>query len=59
MQAIILEKTGDPSHFKIQKVEDPKPKKNEVVIKHNAVGVNFLTFVFAKDNTNFLLFQQF
>jgi NADPH2:quinone reductase len=41
MQAIILQKIGGPENLKIQEVPDPKPKKNEVVVKHQSVGVNF------------------
>ena len=48
MQAIVLHKIGDASHFKIEKVEDPKPKKDEVVIKHTAIGVNFFDVCFRR-----------
>lgn len=48
MQAIVLHKTGDAGHLKIEKVEDPKPKKTEVVIKHGAVGVNFFDVSFRR-----------
>jgi NADPH2:quinone reductase len=41
MQAIILTKNGDVSCLKIKKVDDPKAKKNEVVIRQTAIGVNF------------------
>jgi NADPH2:quinone reductase len=46
MQAIVLHKIGDASHLKLEKVEDPKPKKREVVIKHLAVGINFFDVAF-------------
>ena len=42
MQAIIIEKTGDSSVFKIAKVEDPKIKKNEVLVRNKAIGISFL-----------------
>jgi NADPH2:quinone reductase len=48
MQAIILHKTGDANHFKIEKTEDPKPKKDEVVVKHTAIGVNFFDVCFRR-----------
>jgi NADPH:quinone reductase len=48
MQAIILNKAGDAGHLKITKVEDPKPKKEEVVIKQTAIGVNFFDVAFRR-----------
>ena len=48
MQAILLHKTGDASHLKIEKVDDPKPKKNEVVVKQKAIGVNFFDVAFRR-----------
>jgi NADPH2:quinone reductase len=48
MQAIILHKTGDAGHLKIEKVEDPKPKRDEVLIKHSAIGVNFFDVAFRR-----------
>lgn len=41
MQAIVLHKIGGPENLKIENVEDPKPKKNEVIVKNNAIGINF------------------
>jgi NADPH:quinone reductase len=48
MQAIVLEKTGDAGHLKIKKIEEPKPKKNEVLVKHTAIGVNFFDICFRR-----------
>jgi len=48
MQAIILESTGSASHLKIKKVEEPKPKQNEVLIRHTAIGVNFFDVCFRR-----------
>jgi len=48
MQAIIIQKTGDSSILKVTKAEDPKPKKNEVVVKHTAIGVNFFDVSFRR-----------
>jgi NADPH2:quinone reductase len=49
MQAIVLNKTGDVKQLKLdKKYPDPKPKKNEVVIRHTAIGVNFFDIAFRK-----------
>ena len=49
MQAIVLGKPGDASHLKLdKKYPDPKPKKQEVVIKHKAVGINYFDVAFRK-----------
>ncbi len=48
MQAIILPKVGDASQLKIKKVDDPKAQKNEVVVRHTAIGVNFFDIAFRK-----------
>lgn len=47
MQAIVLNKAGD--NLKIQKVEDPKPKQGEVLIKQTAIGVNFFDICFHRN----------
>lgn len=46
MQAIIINKTGGPNVLKIQKVADPKPRSNEVLIRHTAIGINFFDAAF-------------
>ena len=49
MQAILLKKIGDASRLKLdKKFPDPIPKKNEVIIKHSAVGVNFFDIALRK-----------
>jgi NADPH2:quinone reductase len=48
MQAIILHKTGDAHHLKIEKLEDSKPKKDEVLIRQTAIGVNFFDVAFRR-----------
>ncbi len=48
MQAILLRKIGDAGNLKIEKVEAPKPKKDEVLIRHSAIGVNFFDVAFRK-----------
>jgi NADPH2:quinone reductase len=47
MQAIVLEKAG--GSLKIAKIDDPKPKQNEVLIKQTAIGVNFFDVSFKRD----------
>lgn len=41
MQAIVLHKIGGPENLKIENVEDPKPKKDEVIVQNKAIGINF------------------
>jgi NADPH2:quinone reductase len=41
MKAYILHKSGSVSNLKLENLEDPDPRSNEVVIKHTAIGVNF------------------
>ncbi len=48
MQAIIFNKTGDNKVLKIEKVEDPKIKNDEVLIRHTAIGVNFFDVAFRR-----------
>jgi NADPH2:quinone reductase len=48
MQAFILEKSGGIDVLKLQKIEDPKPKKDEVLIRHTAIGVNFFDICFRR-----------
>ncbi|MDX2083665.1 MAG: quinone oxidoreductase [Rickettsiales bacterium] len=48
MQAIILSKIGDANHLQIKKVDEPKANKNEVIVKHSAIGVNFFDVAFRR-----------
>ena len=41
MKAVILQKPGVAGHLKIKKVDEPKIKRDEVLIKHTAIGINF------------------
>jgi NADPH2:quinone reductase len=41
MQAIIINKTGGVDVLKMKEVEDPKAGKDQVLIRHTAIGVNF------------------
>ena len=42
MQVISLSKTGNPDVLKIEKQEELKPQKNEVVVRNMAIGVNHI-----------------
>ena len=46
MQAILLHKIGGPENLKIENVEDPKPKKDEVIVQNKAIGINFFDHAF-------------
>ncbi len=46
MQAIVLNSAG--GSLKIEKLEDPKPKKGEVLIRQTAIGVNFFDICFRR-----------
>ena len=46
MQAIVLHKVGAPDNLKIENVEDPKPKKDEVIVNNKAIGINFFDHAF-------------
>ncbi len=48
MQAIVLHKVGDARHLKVEKVGDVKPKRNEVLIRQSAIGVNFFDVSFRR-----------
>lgn len=48
MQAIVLKDVGDPSKLKLAKVADPKIRKNDVLIKQTAIGVNFSDICYRK-----------
>lgn len=48
MQALVLSKQGDFNSIKVEEVADPKPKSNEIIVKHNFAGINFFDYAFAK-----------
>lgn len=47
MQAIVLHSAG--GSLKLEKLEDPKPKKGEVLIRQTAIGVNFFDISFRRN----------
>jgi len=46
MQAIVLKATGSEKNFAITEIEDPKFRKNEVLIKQTTIGINFFDILF-------------
>lgn len=49
MKAIILEKTGDAKLLKIKEIDAPKKfKKDDVLVRHTAIGVNFFDICFRR-----------
>ena len=48
MQAIVINKTGGAGVLKFTKLPDPKPKKDEVVVRNTAIGVNFFDISFRR-----------
>ncbi len=48
MQAIIINKIGDHGVLKIKNIDEPKPKKDEVLVRHTAIGVNFFDVSFRR-----------
>jgi len=42
MKAIRFERTGGPDVLETAEVEVPSPKAGEILVRHAAVGVNFL-----------------
>lgn len=50
MKAYILHKIGSSANLKIENIEDPDPRSEEVVIKHTAIGINFFDSSFRRGN---------
>lgn len=46
MKAITLQKSGGAGNLKIKEVDDPKIKKDEVLVKNNAIGINYFDVAF-------------
>ncbi|WP_374578768.1 quinone oxidoreductase [Phenylobacterium sp.] len=42
MKAIRIERTGGPEVLEVAQVEVPTPKPGEILVRHEAVGVNFI-----------------
>jgi NADPH:quinone reductase len=54
MQAIILDKIGDVKSLKIKEIEDPKKfGKDDVLIKHSAIGINFFDIAIRRGQYKF------
>ena len=53
IQAIILEKKGDAKNLKNSIISLQDPKKNEVQIRHSAIGINFFDVCFRKNSLFF------
>ena len=41
MKAFILNKPGGINNLKLETIDVPQPRKNEVLIKHSAIGINY------------------
>ena len=48
MKSIIIKETGNYSVLKLVETEIPKPKKDQVLIKQTAIGVNFFDICFRR-----------
>ena len=46
MKAFILNKPGAANSLKLENIDVPQPRKNEVLIKHKAIGVNYFDIHF-------------
>ena len=42
MQAIEIKKTGGPDVLELKDIKLENPKANEVLIKHTAIGLNYI-----------------
>ena len=66
MKAIKITNFGDSSVLKYTDVDTPKPSNNEIIIKQEAIGVNFIDIYFepifiiiiTKPAKNLLLFND-
>ena len=48
MKAYVLHKIGKASNFKLENVDIPKLTKNDVLIKHKAIGINYFDIHFRR-----------
>lgn len=46
MQAFVLNKQGKHTNLELKKIDDPKPQRDEVVVRHTAIGVNYFDVCF-------------
>jgi len=40
--AIVVERTGGPEVLEVREIDTPRPRPSEVLVRHEAVGLNFL-----------------
>ena len=50
MKAVICEKFGPPEILKVEEIEKPKPKANEVLIRNHASSINTGDILFRNGN---------
>ncbi len=46
MKAFLLNKPGKNTNLELKNIEDPKPQRGEVVVRHTAIGVNYFDVCF-------------
>ena len=46
MKAFIIKKPGKVSHLELKNIEEPVPQRNEVVVRHTAIGINHFDICF-------------
>ena len=51
MKAIVVENCGGPEVLVYRDAEKPAPKAGEALVKLEAVGVNYIDFIIARDFT--------
>ena len=40
--AVLIERTGGPEVIEVREIEMPRPGRGEVLVRHEAVGLNFI-----------------
>ena len=49
MQAVEIKKTGGPEVLEIRDIKLEDPKDGEVLIKHAAIGLNYICLLYTSD----------